>query len=75
MGNAWILVIPIGSVNIERRFLHAIKEQFDLVHESASTEREVNELHEKLRRGRVEWRKERSQLVNVIFQMTKQDVR
>ena len=56
------------------RFLQAITEHFNSVEEGAVIEREIHRLDEQLRRSRTEWKRERSQLVNVLTHIARQNV-
>ncbi|KAI1722229.1 hypothetical protein DdX_04538 [Ditylenchus destructor] len=53
-------------VNIERRFLQALREQFDSTQDRMISEHQLSNLEKELHRRRREWQQERQYLVNVI---------
>uniref|UniRef100_A0A915CVB1 Nucleoprotein TPR n=1 Tax=Ditylenchus dipsaci TaxID=166011 RepID=A0A915CVB1_9BILA len=52
--------------NIERRFLQALREQFDSVQEQMISEKQLSNLEKQLHKRRKEWCLERQHLVNVV---------
>ncbi|KAI1731189.1 hypothetical protein Ddc_03922 [Ditylenchus destructor] len=53
-------------VNIERRFVQALREQFDSTQDRMISEHQLSNLEKELHRRRREWQQERQHLVNVI---------
>lgn len=62
-------MFEIFLVNIERRFLQALREQFNSIQEQLQNENELKTIKKHLQQSRREWRMERQTLINIIFKL------